>query len=89
MGLIADGPLLDTLRRIAAFGTTLVRLDVRQSADRHSAVLDEITRYLGILHDGRGYAEWPETERQRFPARGTRRPQAAVSEELARVQRKL
>ncbi len=66
MGLIADGPLLDTLRRVAAFGTTLVRLDVRQSADRHSAVLDEITRYLGILHDGRGYAEWPETERQRF-----------------------
>ena len=66
MGLIADGPLLDTLRRVAAFGTTLVRLDVRQSADRHSAVLDEITRYLGILHDGRGYAEWPESERQRF-----------------------
>ena len=50
MGLIADGPLLDTLRRVAAFGTTLVRLDVRQSSDRHTRVLDEITRYLGILH---------------------------------------
>ncbi len=66
MGTIADGPLLDTLRRVAAFGTTLVRLDVRQSSDRHTAALDEITRYLGIFHDGRGYAEWPEAERQRF-----------------------
>ncbi len=66
MGLIADGPLLDTLRRVAAFGTTLVRLDVRQSSDRHTAVLDEITQYLGILHDGRSYAEWPESQRQQF-----------------------
>ena len=60
MGLIADGPLLDTLRRVAAFGTTLVRLDVRQSSDRHTLVLDEITQYLGILRDGRSYAEWSE-----------------------------
>ena len=66
MGLIADGPLLDTLRRIAAFGTTLVRLDVRQSSDRHTTALDEITRYLGVLHDGRSYAEWSEARRQQF-----------------------
>ena len=66
MGLIADGPLLDTLRRVAAFGTTLVRLDVRQSSDRHTAVLDEITQYLGILRDGRSYAEWSEAQRQQF-----------------------
>jgi len=66
MGLIADGPLLDTLRRVAAFGTTLVRLDVRQSSDRHTLVLDEITQYLGILRDGRSYAEWTEPQRQQF-----------------------
>ena len=66
MGLIADGPLLDTLRRVAAFGTTLVRLDVRQSSDRHTLVLDEITQYLGILRDGRSYAEWSEKQRQEF-----------------------
>jgi phosphoenolpyruvate carboxylase len=66
MGLIADGPLLDTLRRVAAFGTTLVRLDVRQSSDRHTGVLDEITQYLGILRDGRSYAEWSEEQRQQF-----------------------
>ncbi len=66
MGLIADGPLLDTLRRVAAFGTTLARLDVRQSSDRHVMVLDEITQYLGILHEGRSYAEWDEARRQQF-----------------------
>ena len=66
MALIADGPLLDTLRRIAAFGTTLVRLDVRQSSDRHTGVLDEITQYLGILRDGKSYAEWSEDTRQQF-----------------------
>ncbi len=66
MGLIADGPLLDTLRRVAAFGTTLVRLDVRQSSDRHTLVLDEITQYLGILRDGRSYSEWSEQQRQEF-----------------------
>jgi len=66
MGLIADGPLLDTLRRVAAFGTTLVRLDVRQSSDRHTLLLDEITQYLGVLRDGRSYAEWSEKQRQEF-----------------------
>jgi phosphoenolpyruvate carboxylase len=66
MGLIADGPLLDTLRRVAAFGATLVRLDLRQSADRHTQVLDEITRYLGCTLDDRSYAEWSENERQQF-----------------------
>jgi phosphoenolpyruvate carboxylase len=66
MGRIADGPLLDTLRRVAAFGTTLTRLDVRQSADRHIQVLDEITAYLGLVQDGHSYAAWDEAQRQRF-----------------------
>jgi phosphoenolpyruvate carboxylase len=63
---LADGLLLDTLRRVAAFGVTLVRLDIRQDASKHTELLDELTRYLGTLHDGHGYAGWPEAERQRF-----------------------
>src|SRR5690606_13579641 len=43
MGVIADGELLDTLRRAAAFGLFLVRLDIRQDAARHAAALGEIT----------------------------------------------
>ena len=59
MAQIANGPLLDTLRRVRCFGVCLVRLDVRQHAERHRGVLHEITRYL---HDD-GYADWPEQRR--------------------------
>lgn len=66
METIANGPLLDTLRRVAAFGVHLVRLDVRQDAARHTRVMDELTRYLGTGQDQRGYADWSEQERQAF-----------------------
>jgi len=59
---LAEGRLTDVLRRVAAFGTSLVRLDVRQHAKRHAAALDAITRRLG----GDSYLEWTEAERQRF-----------------------
>ncbi|HBX55607.1 phosphoenolpyruvate carboxylase [Pseudomonas sp. UBA2684] len=62
MGVIADGPLLDCLRRVATFGLFLARLDVRQDSSRHAAALSEITEYLGL---GR-YAEWDEAARLAF-----------------------
>ena len=72
MGVIAEGALLDTLRRAACFGLFLVRLDVRQDAARHAAALTEITDFLGL---GR-YEEWDETARQTFLLRelDNRRP---------------
>jgi phosphoenolpyruvate carboxylase len=61
-GLIADGPLADLLRRLACFGLTLVRLDIRQDAQRHTEAIDLIAR-----HSGRpGYADWPEEARIDF-----------------------
>lgn len=62
MGVIADGPLLDCLRRAATFGLFLLRLDVRQDSSRHAAAMSEITDYLGL---GR-YAEWDEEARLAF-----------------------
>lgn len=62
MGVIANGPLLDCLRRVATFGLFLVRLDIRQDAARHAAALSEITDYLGL---GR-YADWSEDDRIAF-----------------------
>ncbi len=62
MGLIADGGLLDCLRRISAFGLFLVRLDIRQDAARHRSALTEITEFLGL---GR-YEEWDEARRLTF-----------------------
>ncbi|MBC3480072.1 phosphoenolpyruvate carboxylase [Pseudomonas sp. SWRI77] len=62
MGVIAEGPLLDCLRRAVTFGLYLGRLDVRQDAARHRDALTEITDYLGL---GR-YAEWDEEQRIAF-----------------------
>jgi phosphoenolpyruvate carboxylase len=62
MGSIADGSLLDTLRRIKAFGVHLVRLDIRQESTRHSDVLSELTRYLGMGD----YNQWSEQDKITF-----------------------
>ncbi|MGN8258116.1 phosphoenolpyruvate carboxylase [Pseudomonas sp. SMSB3] len=62
MGVIADGPLLDSLRRAVTFGLFLGRLDVRQDAARHRDALSEITEYLGLG----SYAEWDEEQRVSF-----------------------
>ncbi|EGR1073949.1 phosphoenolpyruvate carboxylase [Vibrio cholerae] len=62
MGVIADGSLLDTLRRIKAFGVHLVRLDVRQESSRHAEVISELTRHLGIGD----YNHWSEQDKIAF-----------------------
>lgn len=59
---IANGVLLDTLRRVAVFGVTLTKLDIRQEASRHSQVFEELTDFLGLGH----YREWDEQQRQQF-----------------------
>jgi len=71
-GVVADGRLLDAIRRCRCFGLSLVRLDIRQEASRHTQVLDEITRYLGLG----SYESWDETRRLDFLIRelGGRRP---------------
>lgn len=43
MRIIANGLLLDCLRRIRCFGVTLSRLDIRQESTRHQQAIAEIT----------------------------------------------
>ncbi|KAF7833922.1 phosphoenolpyruvate carboxylase 2 [Senna tora] len=59
---IADGSLLDFLRQVSTFGLSLVRLDIRQESDRHTDVMDAITKHLGIG----SYREWSEERRQEW-----------------------
>ena len=61
-GIIADGRLLDVLRRIAGFGITLVRLDIRQEASRHADAIAAVTRHLGLG----SYTDWSEERRSAF-----------------------
>jgi phosphoenolpyruvate carboxylase len=77
-GIVADGRLLDVLRRIAAFGLTLVRLDVRQEASRHTAALTTITRHLGAGD----YSAWTEEERIEFLIKALSGSQLPLSLEL-------
>jgi phosphoenolpyruvate carboxylase len=72
--LIAGGRLTDILRRVATFGVTLARLDIRQSSDRHTEALDAITRALGLG----SYAEWDETQRLEFLIRELPNPRPLV-----------
>ena len=48
MRIIAEGPLEDSIRRMACFGLSLVRLDIRQSSDRHAEVMQELVEFYGI-----------------------------------------
>lgn len=65
MAIIADGLLLDTLRRVKCFGVHLVRLDIRQESTRHSDVISELTRYLGLGD----YDQWSEQDKIAFLVR--------------------
>jgi phosphoenolpyruvate carboxylase len=62
LGDVANGPLLDTIRRIHCFGINLVPLDIRQDGDRHVQAIDELTQYL----DMGSYRDWSEDQRQAF-----------------------
>ena len=57
---IADGSLLDFMRQVSCFGLSLVKLDIRQESERHSDVVDAITKHLGLG----SYKEWSEDQKQ-------------------------
>ncbi|XP_021842551.1 phosphoenolpyruvate carboxylase 1 [Spinacia oleracea] len=59
---VADGSLLDFMRQVSTFGLALVKLDIRQESDRHTDVMDAITRHLDVG----SYREWSEEKRQEW-----------------------
>lgn len=62
MKVVANGLLLDVLRRVNSFGLRLAKLDVRQDSSRHSGLFSELTRYLGLGD----YHQWQEEDKQAF-----------------------
>lgn len=60
--LIASGRLEDLLRRVACFGATLVRLDIRQNSEVHAGVIADICQHYGMGD----YLAWSESQKQRF-----------------------
>jgi phosphoenolpyruvate carboxylase len=70
--LFADGRLTALMRRVAAFGMVLARLDIRQDAARHAEALTTITTALGLG----AYESWDDAARLVFLVRelASRRP---------------
>ncbi|WP_133405342.1 phosphoenolpyruvate carboxylase [Parashewanella tropica] len=62
MTLIANGKLLDTLRRLSCFGVYLLKLDIRQDSGRHAEVFQELLSYLDLGD----YNSWTEEQKQAF-----------------------
>ena len=50
------------MRQVSTFGLSLVKLDIRQESDRHTEVMDTITKHLGIG----SYRSWSEEKRQEW-----------------------
>lgn len=77
MRIIANGGLLDCLRRIRCFGLGLSRLDIRQESTRHEMAIAEITRYIGLGD----YSQWTEDDKQAFLVRelSSRRPRVPTN----------
>lgn len=43
-GIVAEGRLLDLIRRLYCFGVSLMKMDVRQESTRHTEALDSVTK---------------------------------------------
>lgn len=63
--MIADGRLLDIIRRAHTFGLTLLKMDLRQESTRHSDVIAAICDALTIGD----YSSWSEEEKCKWLVR--------------------
>jgi len=59
---IAEDHLMDLIRRVTCFGLTLLPLDIRQDASRHTELMDAITQEMKLG----SYESWSEEKRQEF-----------------------
>lgn len=59
---LANGNLLDMIRRLNSFGLSLLPLDVRQDSERHEDVMAAVCEQLGLGD----YRSWDEAQRIAF-----------------------
>ncbi|MGZ3797125.1 MAG: phosphoenolpyruvate carboxylase [Pseudobdellovibrionaceae bacterium] len=78
-GLIADGRLVDVIRRLYVFGLTLVRLDLRQDASRHSSLLGAIFQARGM----EDYQSLSEEQKQKVLVKDLESSQLTLPETLS------
>ena len=61
-GVIANGIVLDLIRRAYAFGLNLAKLDIRQESDRHNKLITSVCKKLGLAD----YSKLSEVDKIKF-----------------------
>jgi len=76
---IADGSVLDLLRRAYSFGLNLARLDIRQESKRHLKLMKNICKHLGLGE----FEKWSENEKIAFLSKEFKSKRPLISKNIS------
>ena len=76
---IADGSVLDLLRRAHSFGLNLARLDIRQESKRHLKLMKSICKHLGLGD----FEKWSEDEKIAFLSKKFKSKRPLISKDIS------
>jgi len=76
---IADGSVLDLLRRAYSFGLNLARLDIRQESKRHLKLMKNICKHLGLGD----FEKWSENEKIAFLSKEFKSKRPLISKNIS------
>ena len=76
---IADGSVLDLLRRAYSFGLNLARLDIRQESKRHLKLMKTICKHLGLGD----FEKWSEDEKISFLSKEFKSKRPLISKDIS------
>jgi len=76
---IADGSVLDLLRRAYSFGLNLARLDIRQESKRHLKLMKTICKNLGLGD----FEKWPEDKKISFLSKEFKSKRPLISKDIS------
>jgi len=76
---IADGSVLDLLRRAHSFGLNLARLDIRQESKRHLKLMKSICKHLGLGD----FEKWSEDEKISFLSKEFKSKRPLISKDIS------
>jgi len=76
---IADGSVLDLIRRAYSFGLNLARLDIRQESKRHLKLMRSICKHLGLGD----FEKWSENEKIAFLSKEFKSKRYLISKNIS------
>ena len=76
---IADGSILDLLRRAYSFGLNLARLDIRQESKRHLKLMKSICKHLELGD----FEKWSENEKIAFLSKEFKSKKPLISKNIS------